>query len=69
MRSRFWPTLIKVTELRYCIIYTVTIQDIFNNLLIACDPIVPSSQLIKNKIREFSEYVENLLEFNDNETK
>jgi len=47
----------------------VTIQDIFNNLLIACNPIGPSSQLIKNKIREFSEYVENLLEFNDNETK
>lgn len=43
--------------------------DIFNNLLIASDPIISSSRkCIENKIKELSEDVRNLLEFNDNDT-
>lgn len=42
--------------------------DIFNNLLIASDPIISSRKCIENKIKELSEDVRNLLEFNDNDT-
>lgn len=44
--------------------------DIFNNLLIASDPIISSSRkFIENKIKELSEDVKNLLEFSDNDTE